>query len=327
MKRFLVIQTAFIGDVVLALPVVQRLHALHPGCEVHVVVRKGNEGLLENHPAVQRIWIWNKKEGKLKNLFALARELRAFAFDGVYNLHRFGSSGFLTWRMKATEKVGFDKNPWSWCFTRRVAHEIPYVQHGKAQHEVQRNLYLLEGSFTASLRPQLHPSPADEAFVGPWAQAKPYVVLAPASVWFTKQMPAERWRDLMARFPAHYTVYLVGAPGDAALADTLTSAHPRAENLCGKLTLLQTAALMRTAHRVYANDSAPMHFASAVNAPTTAFFCSTVPEFGFGPLSEDAEVIEVKGLACRPCGLHGHKKCPKGHFGCGLKMPVEQASA
>jgi ADP-heptose:LPS heptosyltransferase len=112
MKRFLVIQTAFIGDVVLALPVAQRLHTLHPGCEVHFVVRKGNESLVANHPWIQHIWIWDKRQDKIRNLFRLARKLRKLKFDAVYNLHRFGSSGFLTWRMKAAEKIGFDKNPW-----------------------------------------------------------------------------------------------------------------------------------------------------------------------------------------------------------------------
>ena len=326
MKRFLVIQTAFIGDVILALPVAQRLHELHPGCEVHFVVRRGNEDLLHNHPAIQKAWIWDKKEGKLRNLFALIRGLRQHRFDAVYNLHRFASSGFLTWRMRATEKVGFDTNPWSGLFTRRVAHVIPTLHQGNALHEGQRNLYLLEGSFSFPVRPLLYPSTADAKHVQPYAHRKPFVVMAPASVWATKQLPAQRWRALMQRIPAHFTVYLVGAPGDAALAEGLSDAHPQAVNLCGKLSFLQSAALFSQAQRVYANDSAPMHIASAVNTPCTAFFCSTVPDFGFGPLSDDSEVMEVEGLACRPCGLHGHRKCPKGHFDCGERMPVERVT-
>jgi heptosyltransferase-2 len=75
---------------------------------------------------------------------------------------------------------------------------------------------------------------------------------------------------------------------------------------------------MRDAAMNFVNDSAPMHFASAMNAPTTAFFCSTIPEFGFGPLSEKARIVETEEqLECRPCGLHGKKSCPLGHFKCG----------
>jgi heptosyltransferase-2 len=75
---------------------------------------------------------------------------------------------------------------------------------------------------------------------------------------------------------------------------------------------------MRDAAMNFVNDSAPMHFSSAMNAPTTAFYCSTIPEFGFGPLSDRSRIVESnEDLACRPCGLHGKKSCPLGHFKCG----------
>ena len=74
----------------------------------------------------------------------------------------------------------------------------------------------------------------------------------------------------------------------------------------------------------FVNDSAPMHLASSVNAKTTAIFCSTVPEFGFGPLSDLSQVVEIKEkLKCRPCGLHGKKACPEGHFKCGFEIETK----
>ncbi len=90
------------------------------------------------------------------------------------------------------------------------------------------------------------------------------------------------------------------------------------------MKLMETAALFSKAHRVFVNDSGPLHIASAMNSPVTAFFCSTTPEFGFGPLSDKSEVVEVKNLECRPCGLHGHKICPKGHFNCGNLLDVKK---
>ena len=96
-------------------------------------------------------------------------------------------------------------------------------------------------------------------------------------------------------------------------------------NLSGKLSFLESAALMQGATMNYVNDSAPMHMASAMNAPTNAVFCSTIPSFGFGPLADGAKVIETdKELACRPCGLHGKKKCPLGHFDCSYSIQKEQ---
>ncbi|MGZ4057095.1 MAG: glycosyltransferase family 9 protein, partial [Bacteroidia bacterium] len=83
--------------------------------------------------------------------------------------------------------------------------------------------------------------------------------------------------------------------------------------------------LIKDAQMNYVNDSGPMHIASAMNAKTTAIFCSTVPAFGFGPLSDDAKIVETKlQLDCRPCGLHGHKECPKGHFKCALTIETEE---
>ena len=95
--------------------------------------------------------------------------------------------------------------------------------------------------------------------------------------------------------------------------------HPNIQSLCGKLNFLQGAIMN------YANDSAPLHFASAMNAPVTAVFCSTVPAFGFGPLRDNGTIVEVtERLSCRPCGLHGHKACPQGHFKCAMEITNEQ---
>ena len=120
-------------------------------------------------------------------------------------------------------------------------------------------------------------------------------------------------------------VFIVGALSDNALAASLKlkSKHPRLLNLCGKLNLLDSALLFKHAKMNFVNDSAPMHLCSSVNAPVTVFYCSTVPEFGFGPLSDNSKIIQInQKLECRPCGLHGHKACPKGHFDCGYKIEI-----
>ena len=114
-------------------------------------------------------------------------------------------------------------------------------------------------------------------------------------------------------------IYLLGAVEDLKLCEHIKnqSTNKNIVILAGRLSLLQSSALIKNASMNYVNDSAPLHLASAVNAPVTAFFCSTIPAFGFGPLSDNSKIIEVKNLACKPCGLHGFKACPKGHFKCG----------
>ena len=132
--KFLIIQTAFIGDVVLATPMAEALAQLDHA-EIHFLVRKGNESLLENNPFIHRVWIWNKGQNKLSNLFKLSAEIRKEKFDCVVNLQRFASSGFLTFRSGALKKIGFQENPFSFCFTSKFKHEV-----NNGQHEVLRNL-------------------------------------------------------------------------------------------------------------------------------------------------------------------------------------------
>jgi heptosyltransferase-2 len=172
--------------------------------------------------------------------------------------------------------------------------------------------------------PRLYPSPAQFDAVKPLKEL-PYITLAPASVWFTKQMPKSKWVAFLDQLPFEGNIYLIGAPGDKALCDEIISStqNTQCQNLCGSMSLLESAALMKDAVMNYANDSAPQHICSAMNAPVTTIYCSTVPEFGFGPLSSLSRVVEIsKKLDCRPCGLHGHRSCPKGHFKCGLDLDV-----
>ncbi|MEO5782006.1 MAG: glycosyltransferase family 9 protein, partial [Ginsengibacter sp.] len=103
------------------------------------------------------------------------------------------------------------------------------------------------------------------------------------------------------------------------------STNKNTEVLAGKLNFLQSAALMKNAVMNYVNDSAPLHFASAMDTPVTAIFCSTIPAYGFGPLSSNSFIVETKEvLSCRPCTLHGRKACPLGHYKCAFTIETKQ---
>lgn len=315
MQRLLVIQTAFIGDAILATAVLEKLHRFYPEAQLDLLVRKGNEGIFRGHPFLHRLLVWDKGR-KYRDLWRIWREIRATRYDAVVNLQRFGATGFLTAMSGAVQRIGFDKNPFAWGFTHRLPHRFGTAE--QPIHEVERSLSLVAHLTDASFeRPRLYPSADDYARVRYEGE---YVCLAPASVWATKQWPPERWADLLRHLPANQTAFLLGGKGDAELCAAIIeqSGNSRAVNRAGQLDLLQSAALMQGAAMNYVNDSAPLHLASAMNAPVTAFFCSTVPEFGFTPLSDISIIRQTpESLACRPCGLHGKKKCPEGHFRCG----------
>jgi len=325
MRKILLIQTAFIGDVVLATALQEKMHAAYPETEIHWLVRQGNEVLFQQHPFVKKVWVWNKQKHKYLELFSLIRSIRKEQYDVVVNLQRFAATGLLTALSGAKSTIGFDKNPFSRFFTKSVAHQISGLQ--TVLHETDRN-QLLIADFTDAIpaRPRLYPTPAQYQKVASY-QTEPYICLAPASVWFTKQFPIHQWVKLLEALPLNYSVYLLGAPGDRKLCDEIIrlAAVNTATNLCGLLSLLESAALQQGATMNYVNDSAPMHFASAMNAPVTAIYCSTLPEFGFGPLSQNSHIVETtETLTCRPCGLHGKMACPEKHFRCANSISIQQ---
>lgn len=315
MQRILIIQTAFLGDVILATPVVSELHRLFPTSEIDILVRKGNEGILANNPDINNILILDKQKGKFTEIKRLRKTIRTKKYDLLINLHRFGSSGIISLLSGAKEKIGFDKNPFSFCYNRKIKHII-----GDGTHEVERNLKcIMHLGAKVLVRPQVYPSDLNRTTVSHLVD-EPFITLAPASVWFTKQLPEQKWVELALKLKEQFRIYLVGGPSDFGLCERIRKeAHLEANsNLAGKLGLLDSCALFEKAERCYVNDSGPLHMASAVNAPTTAFFCATIPDFGFGPLAENSKVKETsERLSCRPCGLHGGKTCPEGHFKCG----------
>ena len=330
--KILIIQTAFIGDVILATSVAEKLHQQFPDAQVDFVVRKGNEALLSNHPFIKTVFVWDKKKGKIKNLLAITKQVRANKYDSVIDLHRFASSGFIAGFSGAKEKVGFDKNPLSFLFSKKIKHEIGTMPNRQAGsiHEVERNQLLIEHPTVNKVaKPKLYPSTENFESVKKYKSAS-YICLAPASVWFTKQYPKEKWIELCDQLPDNLTIYLLGAPSDFIACEDIKSKVKSQKskdivNLSGKLSFLESAALMKDATMNYVNDSAPMHMASAMNAKTTAIYCSTVPAFGFGPLSDDSKIVETKlTLDCRPCGLHGHKACPEGHFKCAFSIETSE---
>jgi heptosyltransferase-2 len=316
-RKILIIQTASIGDVILATPVIEALHKSYPNAMIDFLMKDGFQDLLERHPHLHHILGWNKKKDKYGNLRALIKYVRNQRYDMVVNLQRFFSTGLITAFSGASVRAGFSKNPLSFMFTHRAKHLIGNDQ--STPHETQRNLSVVN-SFTNSAgnRPALYPDQKAFAKVSQFKTGK-YICIAPASLWFTKQYPKEKWVDFIDKVPTDTNIILLGSRDDRQVSRDIikNTSNDQVLDLCGNLTLLESAALIRDASMNYVNDSAVLHLCSAMNAPVTAVFCSTVPAFGFGPLSDDSAVVEVKEqLSCRPCGLHGKSECPEGHFKC-----------
>jgi heptosyltransferase-2 len=339
MQKILVVQTAFIGDLVLATALVESLHQQYPKAAIDVVVRKGNEPLFNEHPFINELIVWDKKQHKYLNWLSILKKIRAKKYDVLINVQRFAATGLWTILSSANTTIGFDKNPFSFLFTHKVKHDVVALNQNisvSEVHEINRNHALTHslGALTLAM-PKLYPTNSDFEKVKIY-QAEKYITIAPASVWFTKQFPLTAWVSFISELKFEGPIYILGGPADKDLGDTImnevVSLHSTAStkiiNLSGTLGFLASAALQQKAVLNYVNDSAPMHFCSAVNAPVVAIYCSTIPAFGFGPLSTNSFIVETQEqLACRPCGLHGNKQCPLGHFNCAHSIENAQLIA
>ncbi len=316
-KKILIIQTAFLGDTILATSVAEELHCVFPNAKIFLLIKKDNELLFENHPFLN-IWIHDKSK-KYASLFSLIKKIRQENFDIVINLHRYLSSSILTILSNAQYTTGF-YSFLSFLFTRSLPHQFHQLLH-----ETDRYHQLLEPitSQKKTFSPKLYPS---ETLPKNFTSNEKYVCLFPGSIWATKQLPPLKWIELTKKFSNHVNIYLCGSSDDYNLCEYIrvNSNRNNIFNIAGQFSILEVAAIMKQSIRVYVNDSAPLHIASALNIPVTAFFCSTVKEFGFFPLSQEQQIIEVKNLACRPCGIHGYKKCPKKHFQCGINININE---
>lgn len=319
MARLLVIQPAFLGDAILTLPLLGQLRQHFPQTEIHYLVRAGIEPLLEGHPWITQTWSWDKTWQGWLHLFSA---LRQYQWESIIVVQRFFRMGLLGRLLPAKVYITYEKNPLSCLYTHRVRHAFQ-----PDLHETQRVLSLLAplGLPTeVPPPPWLFPSQEVQARVRLWAQQQPYIVIAPASRWPTKEAPFSLWGHFLEKIPPHYTIYLVGTREEAPRFAPLLAHHPKVHNIAGQLSLLEVAALLQKAERAFTVDSAITHLASAVGCPTMTVFCSTVPAFGFGPLAPKSQVVEPPfPLACRPCGLHGKKACPQGHFRCGTSLSPE----
>ena len=320
----LVIQTAFLGDVVLTTPLLAALAERHG--PVDVVTTPAAAPLLETHPAVATVIRYDKRgaDRGLGAVWRLGTRLRARRYARAYLPHRSWRSAALALLARAAERTGFADSPAAGSYTRRV----PRPAGG---HEVERLLALAggpAGAAGASPPVRLALTADDRAAADGWLRerglAPGFVALAPGSIWGTKRWPG--YAGLAAALDR--PVVVVGAREDAPLADAVAAAAPgRAHSAAGALGLRGSAALIARAAVLVTNDSAPLHFATAVGTPVVAVFGPTVPAFGFGPRGPRDLVVEHGALPCRPCSAHGPQVCPLGHHRCMRELSVESVAA
>lgn len=310
----LVVQTSFLGDMVLTTPLLAELAARGP---VDVVATPASAALLADHPAVRRVIVYDKRRTArgLAGFRRVAREMRESGAESVYLAQGSLRSAALAFAAGIPSRVGFSTSAGRALYTRRV----PY------RHDLHHAARLWQLAVpdrepdAGQIRPRLYPGAAErsavDALLGGAADARPLLALAPGSVWATKRWPY--YAELARALAPLARIVVVGSAEDRALASEIVgAAGPGAVDATGALSLLGSAELIGRCRVLVTNDSAPQHLASAMGTRTVTIFGPTVPEFGFGPLAPHSIVVGHTGLTCRPCDKHGPPTCPLKHWKC-----------
>ncbi len=320
LNKFLVIQTAFIGDCILTLPLLQELKKIYSESIIDVVCNPTSAEIFEASTAVDGVIIYDKKKtGKsLKSILNFAHTLRKANYTRIYTLHKSFRSAILTFQTGVKETFGFSNSAFPSVFSNIISYD-------PALHEVRRLLSFTGNEYEGEswkIMPQIIISSESKAKVDEFtADFQHFAVISPSSVWETKRYPAEKFRELIDHFSdMGITIILSGGEGDKALCDNLMNGKQNVINAAGVFSLIESVYLISKSEFLITNDSAPTHMAMAAGTPVITIFCSTVPEFGFAGYSEKSYSIGVKNLKCRPCGIHGYKECPAGHFKCGYDI-------
>ncbi|MDR1124007.1 MAG: lipopolysaccharide heptosyltransferase II [Elusimicrobiota bacterium] len=332
-ENICIFQTSFIGDSVLTTPLVQKTAALFPKAKITIVTRPQTAEIFQHLKEVSEIIIDDKRGlGKITGVWKTSKAVRQSRADVILVPHRSFRSALIAKLSGVKVRIGFTNSEGRFFYTKTVPFSWMI-------HDAERNLYLLQGIVnenfkSAELNMQNAGANAGDSAAKMLADAglegKTLAGVHPGSVWPTKCWPYENYAKLITRLERELGVIsvIVGGSKDIDLGEQvsrLSDAHP--VNLAGKTTLSELMALMKHFKLFVTNDSGPMHIAAAFGVPVLAIFGPTTKELGFFPYGEGNRVIEVKGLPCRPCALHGGKKCPQGHFKCMRNITMDEVFA
>lgn len=325
-ERILVIQTAFLGDAILTLPMIQKLKEIFPDSLIDVVSIPQTNEVFENSPFVNNLFTFDKK-GKQKsifNLFQFAKELKKKKYTSLYSPHRSFRTSMLVYLLDIEKSFGFDNASINFVYKRTIRYD-------NRIHEVSRNLKLIGMNIEKEnwkVLPEFKYSPDAVFKIDNLIKEikNPIVAIAPGSVWQTKKYPEEFFEIISKHLiENNYFVIFLGGQTDFELCERLANRiNGKSLNCAGKLSIGESIELLKRSKLLICNDSAPTHMGMGADIPVLTIYCSTVPEFGFFPYNQNSSSISLGGLKCKPCGIHGLRSCPIKTFDCGLKLTPDK---
>jgi len=304
--KILIIKPSSLGDIIHSLPFLDAVKRRYPKAEIHWIVAKGFEDILEGHPLVHRIWVINKDAWKkiakvatsALELRSLFKELRSEKFDCAVDLQGLFRSGFITWASSAPIRIGFDD--------AREGSKVFYthmVIGGRARdiHAVDRYLGVaaLLGCDISRVRFPLPPGKGSrtETSAAKFIPSQ-YAVMVPGARGPSKRWSALKFGELASMLPVKTVV--IGSKADAVLADKVVQASKgRAVSLAGRTGLKDMVEIIRGAKFMVCNDTGPMHIAAALGIHVFGLFGPTSAA-RTGPYGNANSIVRAT-IPCAPC--------------------------
>jgi len=317
--RILIIQTAYIGDVILTTPLIKNIKNHFPDCLIDFLTIPASVNLVEKDPNIENVIVFDKRgvDKGFKGFKLLLYQIKRKKYNICICPHRSLRSAIIAYATRADKRIGFANSAWKYAFTEKVVYD-------QTIHETERNLSLLAslGITDYETRPYICSDATDEQYVeeilhGRLIPGKPLFAVAPGSIWATKRWPTSNFINILPIMEENgFQVILIGGKQDENLCESIVNQTDSGISLAGKLTLRQTKYFLTKCKALLSNDSAPLHLGLAANILSFGIFGATIKQFGFAPIEENSYVIENENLKCRPCNIHGSYKCPTKTFSC-----------
>ncbi|MFH1562887.1 MAG: lipopolysaccharide heptosyltransferase II [Nitrospirota bacterium] len=320
-KKILIIRLSSIGDIVLASPLIRLVRKKFPQAKIDMLVCSEFEELISANPNLSQVILFDRKTG-LKGLLRLCKKIRKERYDLVIDIHKKLRSSIICWTSGAKQTVVYNKH----SFLRFLL--VNFKINRFVTTTYVANLYLKSverfGIEDDGQGLELDITQAKDMGVLELLRQEgvskecSLIGLAPGAHWNTKRWFKESFIELANLLLQRKGVKIVilGGKDEMELGKEIESGLlDKPINAVGKLSLMETAALLKRCNVLITNDTGVMHIAAAVKTPVVAIFGPTVGEFGYYPYRVANRVIS-KDLPCKPCTTKGTSKCKINTFDC-----------
>ena len=316
--KILVIRFSSIGDIVLTTPIIRCVARQMSDADIHYICKPAYKNLLENNPYIKQLHLFESDNHSLIQI------LKAENFDYIIDLQNSFRSKKLAKKLSVPYSTFPKLNIQKWLLVNFKINKMPNIHVVERYFRATETLpKTIENDFQGL---DFFIDDADRKKIETFDLQQDFIAIAMGSQHATKQLPLSKLTEICRQLDKQ--IVLLGGKEDAETTDKFCASIDKdVVNLCGKLSLRESAACIEKSKKLLTGDTGLMHIAAALNKSIVSVWGNTVPAFGMYPYMpqhpENYTIIENNHLPCRPCSKLGYKKCPKKHFNCMEEIDIQ----